>query len=95
MIATIVNALAVLTGGVLGRLLHARITDNFKRTVTVGAGVMVVILAVRMSLESSKIVFLALSLIIGGILGEWWHIEDGILSPGEDFAYGFLTGSVL
>ncbi len=61
-----------------------------------------------MSLESSRIVFLALALIIGGILGEWWRIEDGILSLGgllkktfarkeigQDFAYGFLTASVL
>jgi uncharacterized protein len=108
MIATVVNALAVLVGAVLGRLLQTRIRDDFKRIVSVGAGIMTIILGVRMSLDSSKIVFLALSLIIGGILGEWWRIEDGILSlgallkktfarkeTGQDFAYAFLTASVL
>ncbi len=108
MIATVINALAVLAGSLVGILLHSHIKDSFKTVVSVGAGIMTVILGVRMSLESSKIVFLALSLIIGGILGEWWKIEDGILSlgdflkrtfakreTGKDFAYAFLTASVL
>ncbi len=108
MIATVVNALAVVIGAVLGRLLQTHIKEDFKRVVSIGAGIMTIILGVRMSLESSRIVFLALALIIGGILGEWWRIEDGILSLGgllkktfarkeigQDFAYGFLTASVL
>jgi uncharacterized membrane protein YqgA involved in biofilm formation len=108
MIATVVNAIAVLVGSLVGILLHAKIKDSFKAIVYVGAGLVALIIGVKMSLESSKIVFLALSLIIGGILGEWWRIEDGILSLGEllkrtfakkasgkDFAYGFLTASVL
>jgi uncharacterized membrane protein YqgA involved in biofilm formation len=108
MIATVVNAIAVLVGAALGRLLQTRIKEEFKRIVSIGAGIMTIVLGVRMSLESSRIVFLALSLIIGGILGEWWRIEDGILSlggllkrtfakreSGQDFAYGFLTASVL
>jgi uncharacterized membrane protein YqgA involved in biofilm formation len=108
MIATVINAIAVLVGAVLGRLLQTRIKEEFKRIVSIGAGIMTIVLGVRMSLESSRIVFLALSLIIGGILGEWWRIEDGILSlggllkrtfarkeDGQDFGYGFLTASVL
>ena len=108
MIATVVNAIAVLVGSLVGILLHAKIKDSFKAIVYAGAGLVALIIGVKMSLDSSKIVFLALSLIIGGILGEWWRIEDGILSLGEllkrtfakkesgkDFAYGFLTASVL
>ena len=47
-------------------------------------------------------------LIIGGILGTWWRIEDGILSlgdalkrtfarrdTGKDFAFGFLIVALL
>ena len=108
MIATVVNAIAVIVGSLIGILLHAKIKESFKAIVYVGAGLVALIIGVKMSLDSSKIVFLALSLIIGGILGEWWRIEDGILSLGEllkrtfakkesgkDFAYGFLTASVL
>jgi uncharacterized membrane protein YqgA involved in biofilm formation len=51
---------------------------------------------------------MALALIVGGMLGEWWNVEGGILRFGEflkrrfakkesgkDFAGGFLNASVL
>ena len=108
MIATVVNALAVLVGSMLGLFLHARIKDSFKSIVYIGAGATSLIIGIQMALNSSKIVYLALSLIIGGILGTWWRIEEGILSlgvalkrtfarrdSGTDFAFGFLNASVL
>jgi uncharacterized membrane protein YqgA involved in biofilm formation len=108
MIATVVNALAVIIGSLLGLLLHGRISDSFKTIVHVGAGVTTLVIAVQMAMSSSRIVLLALSLLLGGILGEWWGIEEGILRLGEalkrtfargdsgrDFAYGFLNASVL
>jgi uncharacterized membrane protein YqgA involved in biofilm formation len=108
MIATVVNALAVLAGSLVGLLLHAKIKDSFKSIVYIGAGATSLIIGIQMALNSSKIVFLALSLIIGGILGTWWQIEEGILSlgntlkrtfakkdEGKDFAFGFLNASVL
>jgi uncharacterized protein len=107
-IATVVNALAVLLGSLIVLLLHAKIKESFKTVVYVGAGATSFIIGIQMALSSSKIVYLALSLIIGGILGTWWRIEDGILSLGEilkrtfskketgkDFAFGFLSASVL
>lgn len=108
MIATVVNALAVLLGSLLGLLLHGKLRQSFKAIVFIGAGLTTIVIGVQMALASSRIVLLALSLIIGGILGEWWKIEDGILSLGDalkrtfakkengkDFAYGFLDASVL
>ena len=108
MIATVVNALAVVLGSLVGLLLHGKIRDSFKTIVHIGAGITTMVIAVQMALSSSRIVLLALSLLIGGILGEWWGIEDGILPLGEtlkrtfarkdsrgDFAYGFLNASVL
>jgi len=108
MIATIVNALAVLAGSLIGLILHRRIKESFKSVVYAGAGLTTLVIGVQMALSSSRIVFLALALIIGGILGTWWKIEEGILALGEalkrtftrgdtekDFAFGFLSASVL
>jgi uncharacterized protein len=108
MIAAIVNALAVLVGSLIGLLLHSKIKDNFKTIVYVGAGITALVIGIQMALSTSKIVYLALSLILGGILGTWWKIEEGILALGDtlkrtfarrqegtDFAYGFLNSSVL
>jgi uncharacterized membrane protein YqgA involved in biofilm formation len=83
MIATVVNACAVLVGSLLGLLLRSKIKDSFKAIVQIGAGVTSVVIGVKMALAGQKIVYLALSLIIGGILGEWWRIENGILALGE------------
>ena len=83
MIATVVNACAVLVGSLLGLLLRTKIKDSFKTIVQIGAGTSSLIIGIKMALTGQKIVYLALSLIIGGILGEWWRIENGILALGE------------
>jgi len=108
MIATFINCATVLLGSLLGLLLHKKITESFKRIVYTGAGLVAMVLGMRMAFSTTKIVFLALALILGGILGEWWKIEGGILKLGEflknrfarnesgkDFSYGFLNASVL
>jgi uncharacterized membrane protein YqgA involved in biofilm formation len=76
--------------------------------VYVGAGMISLILGIKMGLVTTRIVFMALALILGGILGEWWNVEGGILRMGEflkkrfakretgkDFAGGFLNASVI
>lgn len=108
MIAAVVNALAVLVGSLIGLLLHSKIKDDFKTIVYAGAGTTALVIGIQMAITSSKIVYLALAMIVGGILGTWWKIEDGILAlggtlkrtfarrqEGTDFAYGFLNSSVL
>lgn len=108
MIATLVNCAAVIIGSLLGLILHTKINESFKRVVYVGAGMISLILGIKMGLVTTRIVFMALALIIGGILGEWWNVEGGILrfgdflkkrfakkESGKDFAGGFLNASVL
>ncbi len=108
MIATFVNCATVIAGSLLGLLLHRKIKEEFRTIIYIGAGLISLILGMKMAFESSKIVFLALSLILGGILGAWWNVEGGILkfgeflkrtfarrSEGSSFAYGFLNASVL
>jgi uncharacterized membrane protein YqgA involved in biofilm formation len=66
------------------------------------------IIGVKMSFSATRIVFLAFALILGGILGDWWNVEGGILKLGDllrrvfakgetgsSFALGFLNASVL
>ncbi|MBN1836351.1 MAG: DUF554 domain-containing protein [Spirochaetales bacterium] len=108
MIATVVNCATVIVGSLLGLLLHTKINESFKRVVYVGAGMISLILGIKMGLVTTRIVFMALALILGGILGEWWNVDGGILRLGEllkkrfakretgkDFAGGFLNASVL
>lgn len=108
MIATLVNCATVIVGSLLGLLLRSRMKDSLKAIIYVGAGLVSLIIGVKMSFSSTRIVFLAFALILGGILGDWWKVEGGILKLGDllrrtfakgeggtSFALGFLNSSVL
>ena len=109
MIGTLVNAAAVLVGSLLGVLFRKRIDERLEQVVYTGVGMITLVVGMSMALEGNRILFLALSVVIGGILGNLWNVEGGILSLGEflkrrfagngedqkDFAYGFLNASVL
>ncbi|NOV02915.1 DUF554 domain-containing protein [Paenibacillus planticolens] len=71
---TIVNAIAIIIGGLLGLLLP-RISEGIKSTVMQGLGLAITVLGITMALKSSQIVLVILSVVIGGILGELLRIE--------------------
>jgi uncharacterized protein len=107
MLPTFVNAAAVVVGSLAGILLGRRISDPFREIIYAGVGVFTLIIGMIMSIETQRVLYLALSVVIGGLLGTWWGVENGILKLGEflkarfhknaegDFAYGFLSASVL
>ena len=82
MIATYINAAAVIVGALIGLLLRRAISDRFRDVVTSGIGVITLVLGFRLGFESQQIVYLALSVAIGGLLGEWWKIEKGVTGLG-------------
>ncbi len=108
MIATFVNAAAVVIGSLLGLVLNRRIGEPIKELLYSGIGVITLVIGMSMALEMQRVLYLALAVVTGGILGMWWGVEDGILrlgtmlrdrfqrsSTGSEFAYGFLSASVL
>jgi uncharacterized protein len=110
MIATVVNAVAVIVGSLAGILLRKKIGEQFRTVVYSAVGLISLILGIKMALESREVLILAISLVIGGLLGSWWNIEGGVLRLGDylqkrftrkgpegstTFAYGFLNASVL
>lgn len=108
MIATFINCIAVVLGALIGFFLHSKISDSMKAIVYTGAGLVALVIGIKMSFASTRIVYLALSLIAGGILGNWLDIEGAILRFGTflkrisragdseaNFAYAYLDSSVL
>jgi uncharacterized membrane protein YqgA involved in biofilm formation len=82
MFATIVNCLAVMLGALLGIVFAGRIKDAFRQVVFDGAGVATLVIGVSMSLRSGRIIYLAIALIAGGILGTFLNIDGAILRFG-------------
>lgn len=111
MISTIVNCIAVLVGSVLGIILHKKISDELKSAVFTALGVFTIVIGLSMAMEFSRVIYVVLSLVGGGIFGTMWKLEDKILGMGHllekrfdntgseegagRFAHGFLNASLL
>jgi hypothetical protein len=109
MIATVVNCVAVFIGSLIGLFLHKSMSPKIKDVVYIGAGLVSFAIGMQMSFESQRIVYLALAVILGGMLGTTWNIEGKIINfggwlqrtfvkndqSGGSFAQGFLDASVL
>jgi uncharacterized membrane protein YqgA involved in biofilm formation len=85
MIGTIVNCLAILAGSAIGILFSRRISESLSDIICSAAGIVTLILGMKMAFESQNAIYLALSLIAGGLVGSWWDIDGKILALG-----GFL-----
>ena len=108
MIATIVNAFAVLIGSSLGLVLRGRIHDQYEQTVFTALGIFTLLLGISMAQEPCNALYMVFSLVLGGLLGTWIGVEERILSLGQwlknrlprsmgqgQFAMGFLDATVL
>ncbi|HRS04817.1 MAG: DUF554 domain-containing protein [Spirochaetota bacterium] len=82
MIATIINALAIIIGSLLGLVLGGKISEKYRNVVFDGAGITTVIIGISMGLASQRIIYLALSLIIGGLIGSALDFDGAILRFG-------------
>jgi uncharacterized protein len=92
-IATIINCLAVIAGALVGLAFHRKVNEGMKSLVFAGAGIISLVLGMKMAFESSRIVYLALALIAGGFAGEALNIEGAILRLGEFLKRRFASRS--
>ncbi len=83
MIATYVNCAAVLLGSFIGLIIHKRLKDRFQEAVFIAIGLITLVIGMKMSIQTSRILLLTISLVIGGLFGYRVGIEDGIYRFGE------------
>lgn len=107
MTGTLINVFTVLLGGSLGLFLGGRLPERLKSTVIAGLGLFTTALGLQMFFKSENALIVLGGLLIGSLLGEWWHIEEGLRNLGtflearfardssSHFVRGFLTTSLL
>ena len=106
MTGTIVNAVAIGMGTIIGLLLKKGISDNIKNTVMQGIGLAVLLVGGQMALQGTHILVVIVSLTVGGICGELLRIEYrleriGLLierrigGNGGNVANAFVTSSLI
>ena len=82
MTGTVLNAVAIVVGSLIGMLLGNRLPDKVRETVLNGLGLMVLVVGISMALQSQNILIPMFSVLVGGIIGELLRIEDGLQAVG-------------
>ena len=110
MTGTFINVTTIIVGGLLGILFGARLSDNIKNTVIAGMGIFTAAIGFEMFLITENPLIVLGALIVGGLLGEWWGLENRVQSLGiwlekrltgssegssSRFVRGFLSASLL
>lgn len=109
MLGTVVNALAIIGGSLVGLFFRKGIGDNYKEIILNGVGLSVMLIGVKSALVTSDLMVVIFSVILGALLGEWWQIEHKLEKLGaflerrvtakaddsKSFARGFVTASLV
>jgi uncharacterized membrane protein YqgA involved in biofilm formation len=82
MIAVFVNCAVVIIGALIGVLFSKKISDAMSGVITTAAGLVTAIIGIKMALDYTNVVYLALAMIVGGIVGTVLDIDTHILNFG-------------
>jgi hypothetical protein len=110
MIGTLLNIATVLVGGSLGLAFGDRLPERVRQTVVAGLGLFTLSYGLITFGGTQNAIIVLVAILTGGVLGEWWQIEDGLTRLGEwlqsrfassaqgdsaRFVRGFLTASLV
>lgn len=102
---TIVNVAAIVAGVLIGRLVGRYLSKRMRQTLMVGLGLAVLLIGLKLAMQSQQVMIVIGSLILGGLIGEALGIEKRLeafgvglqkrFSGAGKIAEGFVTASLL
>ena len=110
MTGTVINVITVVAGGTLGTLLGERLPSRIRSIIMQGVGLVTLAVGMSMAITTKNFLLVLLSIVIGGMLGEWWRLEERLDGAGKrleakasrfpflargDFTKGFVTASLV
>jgi len=107
MLGTIVNALAIIVGGLIGLLFGKGIADKYKQTILQGVALSVILVGWKSALAADQLLIVIVSMVAGATIGEGLNIEGKLerlgqwlearvsAGPGSSLARGFVTASLV
>lgn len=109
MLAVLINAVAVLAGGLIGSLFGNRIPERYTKGIMVAISLVTVGIGVQSVLQTQNILIVVLCIVIGTILGTALRLDDRINSAADrvkqrlsgtkigqgPFTEAFVTTSIL
>ena len=108
---TLLNLITVLVGSALGLLLRGRLPERMVKTTMQAIGLTTLFIGIDNAFDLNEvsrppgIIVALIALALGGVLGEWWRLEEGLENLGETlkrrfkgqgrFTEGFVAASLL
>jgi uncharacterized membrane protein YqgA involved in biofilm formation len=103
---TVVNALAVIGGSVIGMLFRKALPERIVKTIIQTMGLFTIFLGVKMALGTEEVLLMIFSLVAGAVIGEWIDLEAALErfsrrlkkwsgSSSVQFTEGFITAFLL
>ncbi len=105
-IATMINALAIILGSLVGVLLGRNFPDKVRDIVYQGIGLCVLVIGLDMALQYDSIILVVFSVLLGAVTGELMRLDQKMTAFGDwlksaikskdaRFTDGFVTASLI
>ncbi|HBG44522.1 MAG TPA: hypothetical protein DHD79_04995, partial [Firmicutes bacterium] len=78
MTGTLVNAAAIVIGGLLGLTFRNILSEKSQETLMQGVGLFVLLYGIKQFLGGQEFILVLLAMIIGGLIGAWIDIDGRI-----------------
>ena len=80
---TLLNAATVLVGGIIGTALGDRLPERLRENVVRGVGLFTLVMGTKFGMETSNLLFILGSILIGGTLGSLWGVDRRLNALGD------------
>ena len=106
MLGTVVNAIAIIVGSLIGLVFRGGIPAKYSETVMHSISLAVILIGVMAALQTNDLLLVIISLAIGSVIGEFAAIEDRLQTmgrwfetklskSGSDISRGFVTATLV
>ncbi|MBW1866395.1 MAG: DUF554 domain-containing protein [Deltaproteobacteria bacterium] len=106
MLGTVVNAIAIIFGSLIGLVFKGGIPAKYSETVMQSMGLAVILIGVMAAIQTDDLLLVIISLAVGSVIGEFAAIEDRLQAmgrwfekklsrSGNDISRGFVTATLL
>ena len=89
---TLLNALTVLVGGLLGTVLGDRLPERLRENVVRGVGLFVLAMGTKLAIDSSDLLYVLGSVLIGGVIGSLGSLDRRLNDLGAALQKRFAPG---
>ena len=106
LLGTIANVVAIVLGGIAGTVIKKGVPPKIAGTVVKGLALAVLLVGVENALKVNNLLLVMLSMVVGGIAGELWDVDQRLKNFGDAIerkckgkggkvSDGFVTGTLL